>query len=129
KQRIDVERKLLDAKNRPRLGLFLQAGVGRPALNLLSNNLEAYYYGGVRLSIPISGFYTLKKERALLDMKDATVDVQKETFIFNTNLSLHQQRTEEAKYEQLLATDNEIIALRKSVKDAALSHLENGVIN
>ncbi|WP_262250045.1 TolC family protein [Parapedobacter soli] len=129
KQRIDVERKLLDAKNRPRLGLFLQAGVGRPALNLLSNNLEAYYYGGVRLSIPISGFYTLKKERALLDMKDATVDVQKETFVFNTNLSLHQQRTEAAKYEQLLATDNEIIALRKSVKDAALSQLENGVIN
>lgn len=129
KSGIDVERKLLRAKNRPKLGLFLQAGAGRPALNMLSNDFEAYYYGGVRLSIPISGFYTLKKEKAQLDVKEATIDVQQETFLFNTNLSLQQQQTEAAKYEQLLRTDDDIIALRTSVKDAALAQLENGVIN
>lgn len=129
KNNIDVERKLLKAKNRPKLGLFLQAGMGRPALNMLSNDFEAYYYGGVRLSIPISGFYTLKKERAQLDVKEAAIDVREETFRFNTNLSLQQQRTEAAKYEQLLETDDDIIALRTSVKDAALAQLENGVIN
>jgi len=129
KNSIDVERKLLQAKNRPKLGLFLQAGMGRPALNMLSNDFEAYYYGGVRLSIPISGFYTLKKERAQLDVKEAAIDVREETFRFNTDLSLQQQRTEATKYEQLLKTDDDIIALRKSVKDAALAQLENGVIN
>lgn len=126
---IDIARKLLRAKNQPRLGLFLQAGVGRPALNMLSNDFGAYYYGGVRLSIPISGFYTLKKEQAQLDVTAASIDLQQETFLFNTQLSLHQQQTEAAKYEQLLATDDDIIALRTSVKDAALAQLENGVIN
>src|SRR5690606_17912539 len=53
KNSIGVERRLLSAKNRPRLGLFLQAGVGRPALNMLSNDFDPYYYGGIRLSIPI----------------------------------------------------------------------------
>ncbi len=125
---IDVERKLLHAKNRPKLGLFLQTGVGRPALNMLSNDFEAYYYGGVRLSIPISGFYTLKKEKAQLAVKEASLAVQQETFLFNTNLSLHQQHIEAAQYEQLLETDNDIIALRTSVKEAALAQLENGVI-
>src|SRR5690606_28115230 len=129
KNGIDVTRELLNAKNRPKLGLFLQAGVGRPALNMLSNDFEAYYYGGVRLSIPISGFYTLKKERAQLDVKEAAIDVQQETFLFNANLSLQQQQTEAAKYEQLLRTDDDIIALRTSVRDAALAQLENGVIN
>lgn len=129
KNSIGVERRLLSAKNRPRLGLFLQAGVGRPALNMLSNDFDPYYYGGIRLSIPISGFYTLKKEKAQLDVKEATVDLQQETFLFNTMLSLHQQQTEAAKYEQLLETDDEIITLRTSVKDAALAQLENGVIN
>lgn len=126
---IDVACKLLAAKNRPKLGLFLQAGAGRPALNMLSNNFEAYYYGGVRLTIPISGLYTLKKERALLDIRKAAIDVQKETFLFNTDLSLQQQNTEAAKYQQLLVTDDEIIALRTSIKEAALAQLENGVIN
>ena len=126
---IDVARKLLAAKNRPKVGLFLQAGAGRPALNMLSNNFDAYYYGGVRLTIPISGFYTLKKERALLDIRKTAIDVQKETFLFNTDLSLQQQNTEAAKYQQLLVTDDEIIALRTSIKEAALAQLENGVIN
>lgn len=125
----EVENKMLNAKNRPKLSFFLQGGTGRPALNMLSNDFEAYYYGGVRLSIPLSGFYTLQKERALLAIKQRTIDVQRETFLFNTHLSLRQQNAEVAKYEKLLQTDSEIIALRTSVKDAALAQLENGVIN
>ena len=125
---VDVARKLLRAKNHPKLGLFLQAGVGRPALNMLSNDFEAYYYGGVRLAIPATGFYTLKKEKAQLDVQEAAIDVQRQTFLFNTNLLLQQQQTEAAKYEELLRTDDRIIALRVSVRVAALTQLENGVI-
>lgn len=126
---IDVENSLLTAKNLPKLSLFLQGGLGRPALNMLSNEFEAYYYGGVRLNIPLSGFYTLQKERAQLDIKRKAIDVQRETFLFNTGLSFRQQHTESTKYENLLQTDDEIIALRAAVKDASLAQLENGVIN
>ncbi len=126
---VDVERKLLTAKNRPKLSLFLQAGWGRPALNMLSNDFEPYYYGGVRLNIPISGFYTLKKEKSLLDIKTKSIDVQRESFLFNNELVQAQQHTESAKYAKLLETDDAITALRASVKEAALSQLENGVIN
>jgi len=126
---IDVNRKQLMAKNLPKLNFFVQAGVGRPALNMLSNDFDPYYYGGVRLSIPISGFYTLKKEKALLDIKTKSIDVQRENFLFNNQLALSQQNTESAKYERLLETDDEIITLRTSVKEAALAQLENGVIN
>ncbi len=126
---IDVNRKLLMSKNLPKLNFFVQAGVGRPALNMLSNDFDPYYYGGIRLSIPISGFYTLKKEKALLDIKTKSIDVQRENFLFNNELTLSQQNIESAKYEQLLETDDEIITLRTSVKVATLSQLENGVVN
>lgn len=126
---IDVDRKLLTAKNLPKLNFFIQGGVGRPALNMLSNDFDPYYYGGVRLSIPISGFYTLKKEKALLDIKTKAIDVQRENFLFNNELTLEQQNTESAKYERLLETDDQIIALRNSVKEASLAQLENGVVN
>ncbi|RQP17735.1 MAG: transporter, partial [Parapedobacter sp.] len=79
--------------------------------------------------IPISGFYTLKKEKALLDIKTKAVDVQRESFLFNNELTLRQQNTESAKYQRLLETDDRIIALRSSVKEASLAQLENGVIN
>lgn len=124
----DAQYKLINAKNLPRLGLFLQGGMGRPALNMLSNKFEPYYLGGVRLNWSLSGFYTARKEKFLLDIKKKNTGLQKETFLFNTNLSLQQQQSEADKWKDLLETDNEMIGLRTSVKNAAAAQLENGVI-
>lgn len=125
---IDAQYKLLAARNLPKLNLFVQGGYGRPALNMLSNDFEAYYIGGVRLNWSLSGLYTLKKDKALLDLNRKTIAVQKETFLFNTNYSLRQQSAEVNKYTELLTSDNDIIALRTSVKQTASVQLENGVI-
>ena len=54
--------------------------------------------------------------------------MQKETFLLNTNTQLKQQHAEIEKLQQLITSDNEIIGLRASVKDAAKAQLENGVI-
>lgn len=128
-QSTEVQYKALAARNRPKLSLFLQAGYGRPALNMLSNDFKGYYLGGLRLNWSLSGLYTYKKDKALIDLNKRNVDVQRQTFLFNTNMTLQQQNREAAKYQQLLASDDEIIALRVSVKNAASAQLENGVID
>lgn len=125
---IDAQYKMLSARNLPRLNLFVQGGYGRPALNMLSNDFEAYYIGGVRLNWSLSGLYTLKKDKSLLDLNRQTIAVQKETFLFNTHYTLRQQSAEVNKYSELLTSDNDIIALRTRVKQTASAQLENGVI-
>ena len=125
---IDAQYKMLTARNLPRLNLFFQGGYGRPALNMLSNDFEAYYIGGVRLNWSLSGLYTLKKDKSLLDLNRQTIAVQKETFLFNTHYTLRQQSAEVNKYSALLTSDNNIIALRTRVKQTASAQLENGVI-
>ena len=124
----DIQRNIIDAKNQPRLSLFFQGGLGRPALNFLSNNFEPYYIGGIRLNWSLNGLYNSKNDKALLVNNSKTTDVQKETFLFNTNLSLKQETEEIKKLRELLAKDDDIINLRNSVKKAALAQLENGVI-
>lgn len=126
---IDVQNRLLTAKARPKFGLFLQAGAGRPGLNMLSNSFETFYVGGIRLTWNPSIFYTLKNDRSLLELSRQGLDVQRETFLFNTSLSLKQQDTEIGKYIELLDTDDEIITIRKKIKNTAMAQLENGVIN
>jgi outer membrane protein TolC len=125
---LDVQNQLLTAEGRPKLSLFLQGGMGRPTLNLLSNNFDAYYIGGIRLTWSPSVFYTIKKSRALIGINRKTLDVQKETFLFNTNLTVKQEDADIGKYQRLLASDDEIIDLRARVKKTALAQLENGVI-
>jgi hypothetical protein len=56
------------------------------------------------------------------------VTVQKERFVFETNLLLKQTNAEVTKLRDLLDTDQEILLLRTSVKNAASAQLENGVI-
>ncbi|MFD1001418.1 TolC family protein [Ohtaekwangia kribbensis] len=125
---IDVQYQQLQVKNNPKLNLFVQGGYGRPALNMLSNDFEAYYIGGVRLSWSLGGIYTLKKEKALLENSRRTINLQRETFLFNTNLTSRQQHADITRLQQLLASDGEIITLRESVKKASAAQLENGVI-
>lgn len=128
RQTLGVQNQLLKAKNRPKLSFFFQGGIGRPAFNILSNDFEPYYIGGFRLNVPLSGYYTLKNERNIVSLNQHLLDIQKETFRFNTNFALLQQNAEVTKLLELIQTDEEIIKLRASVKKAAAAQLENGVI-
>lgn len=128
KKSFDVQNKLITRKNLPKIGLFAQGGYGRPALNQLSNDFATYYIGGVKLNWNFGGLYTAKGDRALLKMNQQSIDVQKEVFLFNTNITLSQQTSEVTKYQQLITTDNEIILLRAKVKETAKNQLAYGTI-
>ena len=128
KQTFETQKKLLNARYLPKAGLFLQGGYGRPALNMLSNAFESYYIGGLRLNWNITGYYTLKKEKKILDINRSSTDLQSETFLFNTKLSMSQQNREIRKYEELIISDNEIVGLRESIKNTSKEQLQYGAI-
>ncbi len=128
KKSFDVQDKLIKAKNLPRLGIFGQGGYGRPGLNMLSNDFTGYYIGGLKLNWNITGSYTAKKEKAILKINQSNIDLQKETFLLNTNMSLTQQNNDVSKYADLIITDKEIISLREKVKQVASSQFANGTI-
>lgn len=128
KQVFDVQGNIVNARNLPRFSLFLQSGMGRPALNMLSNDLDFFYIGGLRMNWSLSGFYTSNKEKKLLGINQNSLEIQKEIFLFNTNLAVKQQFNEVAKIESLIQTDTEIIELREIIKTTAQSQLANGVI-
>ncbi len=126
KKTFDLQSKLITAKNLPRFSLFFQGGLGRPALNMLSNDVQGYYIGGLRLNWNLTGFYTYNKEKKILSVNQSFIDIQRETFLFNTNLNLRQQNSEIAKVQELIETDRDIISLRESVKNTTKIQLENG---
>jgi hypothetical protein len=129
RNKLSLQDKLLNTKIMPRANFNLQAGVGRPALNMLSNNMDFYYIGGLKLTWSPSSLYTRKREKALLHNAEANIDVSKETFLFNTAMETKEIKAKVRKYQDLMATDNRITDLRKRIKAASLAQLENGVIN
>lgn len=125
---VEQQERLITAKNLPRASVFAQGGYGRPGLNMLLNEFDLYYVGGIRFNWSLGGLYTKKKEKEQAAINKKMIEVQKETFLLNTNSQLKQQKAEIDKLRQLLDSDKQIVELRKTVTEAAKAQLENGVI-
>ncbi|MBY0436072.1 MAG: TolC family protein [Cyclobacteriaceae bacterium] len=127
-QILAAQHQLLTSRVSPRVGFFLQGGYGRPGLNVLKNEFETYYIGGLRFSWNLGGFYNTNRDKQLLDVNVQSVGLQRETFLFNTRLATRQQDHEMSKLTDLLAVDQKLIDLRTRIKNTAKAQLDNGVI-
>lgn len=131
----DIQKKSLEANygsqlalRKPRFELFVQGGYGRPGLNMLDNSFDFYGLGGLRFSWVLSSAYTSRNDRETFTLRQQSVDVKKQTFLFNTGLSLRQHESDISKYRRLIEVDDRIISLRKNVRETAAVQLEEGVI-
>ena len=125
---IDNQDGLTISKILPKASLFFQGGYGKPTLNMLQNQFDWFYITGARLTLPLSNFYSYGNEKEINEISKKNIEAQKETFLLNTNITVKQQLQEIEKLKKLISVDKEIIDLRTSVKEAAKSQLENGVI-
>jgi outer membrane protein TolC len=129
----DAQQKLLEnqkslvlASNLPKIGAFVQGGYGQPGLNMFTTGFSPFYIGGVRFSWNISGLYSQKNNISKIELSKKTVDIQKETFLFNNKLITKQQQNEIEKMQSTLSNDDEIIRLRQSIKNSTNAKLDNG---
>jgi len=113
----------------PKFNLFMQGGYGNPGLNMLKNEFSPYYITGVRLVWNFGAFYTQKNTLRKLEVNRQSVDLQKETFLFNSRLLSTQQKNEIDKLSRQLSSDEEIISLRHGIKVAAEVKVENGTLS
>ncbi len=126
---LDAQKSAITAGNMPRLGLFVQGGYGKPGLNMLNNEFEAFYVAGARLSWSFGGLYTQSNERKKVEVKKSAVDVQRETFLLNARQNVAQLEAKIEGIKEVMKMDDEIIALRESVKKSAEAKVANGTLS
>ncbi|MDR1653553.1 MAG: TolC family protein [Prevotellaceae bacterium] len=122
-----AQRKTVTAKNLPVLGLFVQGGYGRPALNMLDAAWQPYAIGGVQLKWNFGNLYNRKHDLNLIDNNLKMLNVQQETFYFNTNLEINNLRPAVDKFKRLIEKDEQIVELRAQVRQTSESKYRNGI--
>ena len=125
---IDAQTKDIKSSIMPVIGAFAQGGYGKPGLNMLQNEFDTFFLGGVKLSWNIGNLYTWKNNVKMNELKKLNIDSQRGTFIHNLNLQISQQQNEVQKYTKTMKDDQEIIVLQQEIKDAAESKVENGTM-
>ena len=131
--RLAAQRKAITASTMPRFSAFAQGYYGYPGLDMFKSMVSAKWtlnaVVGVRMSWNIGAFYTKKNNLNKLDAAERQISVQRDIFLFNTQMQTTQDDGEIARLRSALEDDNRIVELRRSVRMAAESRLENGVID
>ena len=129
----DAQEKALNAALMPKLGVFAQGFYGYPSYNMFEDMINHKWslngMVGARLTWNIGALYTRKNDKAKIQLQRDMTENSRDVFLFNSNLEQIQQNEEIARYKQLMADDEEIIALRSSVRKAAESRLSHGIID
>ncbi|GHT64565.1 transporter [Bacteroidia bacterium] len=124
----DSQKNLIKSGYMPKLGLFLQGGVGRPALNMLSNSFEPFYIGGIRLTWNFGSLYTQKNDLQKIEVNKNLVNTQRDLFLYNIRLTESRENKDIQRIRDLMKDDDEIIALRENIRRAAEAKVTNGTM-
>jgi outer membrane protein TolC len=122
----EAQREFASSLNLPTISLFGQGGYGRPGLNLLLNDFEAFYIGGIRLSYVLWSGGGKTHEAAVYQIQQKQLRQQQENFLLSTRSQASRQLSEIRQLEAAIAQDAAIIDLRNQILTTSALTLENG---
>ena len=136
----DSQLRLADARDRqlnsqlmPHINLFATGFYGYPGYNMFEDMMRHRWslngLVGVKLNWNIGALYTRKGDKAKVGLLRQMVETNRETFLYNNRLDQIRLDEELSLYRELAQQDAEIIDLRSSVRKAAESRLNHGIID
>lgn len=129
---LDAEEFALKRASNPKIGAFAQGFYGNTGLNMFKDMMEhrwsANYIVGIKLQWDISQYYTRRNTKNKITLARQQLQNNKETFLFNCDIKKKEIEGEIDKMHEIMRKDDEIIKLRRAVREAAESKYRNGVI-
>ena len=130
---LEAKKSALNASVIPTIGAFVQGAYGNPGPDIFkamsSDKWSPYMVAGIKLQWNIGNFYTKSNNMSIINTAQQRVENQREVFLYNINLAVLQQQSGIRKMKSVISKDDEIIALRRSIREKAEIELENGVIS
>lgn len=129
---IETQKKMLDVAVMPKFAFFAQGWYGKPGLDIFNdimyNKMSWNGIAGITFKWDISGFYTRKNDLRKIEMSQRSIELQRDAFLWNTDIQQTQISKEIDRMYDIKASDDEIVRLRSSVRQASESKYRNGVI-
>ena len=117
----------------PHFSAFAQGYYGYPGLDMFKSMTSTDWtlngIAGVRMVWNLTGFSTRRNNLRKLDAQKRQVDIQRSIFLLNSDLSAAREQGEIERLRKAMESDEKIAALRRSIRKAAESGLDNGVID
>ena len=124
---IEAQAKMNKATLMPKIGLLGFGVLLNPGVEFGTSTLTDVVVAGISLSWSLSPLYKNGNNKKNSQVSLQRIQNQEETFLYNTNLALTQSQNELEKYAALIDNDDQIVALKRNIKEAYVTKYDNGV--
>jgi outer membrane protein TolC len=126
--RLERQERIASAYMMPRVSAFGRFGYGRPGLNMLSDQFDSYWLGGLEVRWTPWNWGMAGRERELLRVQREIVTTNEAAFTRAVRRDLEQSFATIARLDTTLALDDRVVALRQIVEREAAAKLREGAI-
>jgi outer membrane protein TolC len=129
KEQLNAALQVIQSKRMPKAFGFATLGYGNPpGSNFFKDEFAPYYILGAGLKWNIFDWNKAKNEKQVISLQQGIIDNRKSDLTDNLKRLLDAKSAEISSLRSLLASDSELIAIRKRITAAAESQYENGTI-
>ena len=128
RERIAAQQEVTGVQSQPKVTAFGRIGFGRPALDFIQNEWEAYGVGGVRLQWNAWNWGTTGREREAQQLQSEITSSEEAAFARSIAAGVEGDLATIEHLTRALATDQRIIDLRADVERTARVRLQEGVL-
>ena len=125
--------KTLDASLKPQIALVGEMAYGYPGRSIfksvVSHNPELNFALGIKMSWNLTPFYTRKNDALKLQNQIRLLNIERESLLLNTRIENTSLNMQIAEMKNTLRQDEELLALRKEIRQIEEARLENGIID
>jgi outer membrane protein TolC len=118
----------LGADREPKVSLFGQAGLGRPGLNPIRNDIHGYYLGGIEVKWAPWNWGSTGRERQALETQARIVATEEAAFRNRLSRQIQDDLADIERLDTAQALDDRIVALREGVAAETTIRFHEGVV-
>lgn len=119
---------LMKKQRNPKVFGFGQVGYGKPGLNMLSNDFDAYYLVGVGIKWNIHDWKKTKRNTQNLELQKEMIATNEDNFNRNIRLAVENYKQETERLKKVMEQDVELISLQENITKSSASKLNHGTI-
>jgi outer membrane protein TolC len=116
RDRLDMQRSAALAEDRPRISAFGRAGYGKPGLNFIRDEFDAYWLAGLRVQWTPWNWGSTDRERQALALQQQIVEADEAAFTQSVERAVQSDLADLDRLDAIASTDDRIVSLRESVE-------------
>lgn len=128
RDRLDAQKKLIEAGQQPQVFAYGRAGYGRPGLNFLSDQFNPYWLAGIRVQWKPWSWGKTERDAKIIDLQKQAADTDEAAFARTVERSIESDLAAADRLAAAVNTDDRIVALRELIERETRARYDEHVI-